>query len=499
MTVLRHCQLCYLVALSLLATLPIPACFAGLAVATYYVSSFGGNDQADGFSPQTAWRTLARVNAAAVQPGDKILFQCDNIWRGQLFAKSGAAGRSVTYGAYGSGAKPILQGSVAKDAPDAWVKAGNNLWKTLSPMVANQAFKAENIRPAVEPSTDHSLSVDVGNIIFDQGAVCGIKKWHREELRHNGDFWYDPANQQVWLYSDLPLGTQHHSIELALKKNIIEEGGCQYVTYDELQLRYGAAHGIGGGNTSHITVRRCDVSFIGGGHQFTRPDGQPVRYGNGIEFWGAAHHNLVEYCRLWEIYDAALTNQGRGSDSEEVDIAYRNNVIWNAEYSFEYWNGPARARTENIFFEHNTCVDAGYGWSHNQRPDRNGHHLMFYHNAAATCGVVVRNNIFCNTTESGLRMENDWCTGLKLDHNLWFQQSGPIFTFLHQNFTAEQVDAYRAASGLDIHSVIAKPEFCNAAQRDYRLASGSPGLNWTVDGRPCGAIAHRDETQINCQ
>jgi len=61
----------------------------------------------------------------------------------------------------------------------------------------------------------------------------------------------------------------------------------------------------------------------------------PLR--NGIEFWSNARDCLVEGCRLWEIYDAALTNQGNGTN-QQVNITYRDNVIWNSEYSFEYWN-----------------------------------------------------------------------------------------------------------------------------------------------------------------
>ena len=58
-------------------------------------------------------------------------------------------------------------------------------------------------------------------------------------------------------------------IELALRRHIIDQSNRGYVTYENLDLRYGAAHGIGGGRTHHITVRDCDISYIGGGHQFT--------------------------------------------------------------------------------------------------------------------------------------------------------------------------------------------------------------------------------------
>ena len=113
-------------------------------------------------------------------------------------------------------------------------------------------------------------------------------------------------------------------------------------------------------------IRDCDVAWIGGGHQFTGPDGKPIRFGNGIEFWENAYDNLVEGCRIWEIYDAALTNQGSQNNSQ-INITYRDNVIWNSEYSFEYWNRGPESTTRNIRFEHNTCVNAGLGWGHAQR------------------------------------------------------------------------------------------------------------------------------------
>ena len=184
------------------------------------------------------------------------------------------------------------------------------------------------------------------------------------------------------------------------------EGG--WVAYENLDLRYGAAHGIGGG------------------HQTTRPDGKPVRFGNGIEFWSGARDCLVEDCRLWEIYGAALTNQGDGTNIQE-NITYRRNVIWNSEYSFEFWNRGPASRTRNIVFEHNTCVDAGRGWGYRQRPDPNGRHLMFYDNSAVTTNVVIRYNTFCNSEDSLLRLHGrDWTAALSMDNNCWFQPRGPL-------------------------------------------------------------------------
>lgn len=318
------------------------------------------------------------------------------------------------------------------------------------------------------------LSVDVGNIIFDHGAKTGVKKWCVDDLKQDGDYYYDPQRWRVVLRSETNPATCYKSIELALRRHIIDQGNRGYVTYENLALRYGAAHGIGGGNTHHITVRNCDVSYIGGGHQLTRPDGRPVRFGNGIEFWSEARHCLVEGCRLWEIYDAALTNQGKGTNVQD-DIVYRNNVVWNCEYSFEYWNRDDDSRTRNIRFEQNTCVNAGQGWGHAQRPDRNGRHVMFYYNSAATETFVVRRNIFCNATESLLRLHGrDWTSALAMEENLWYQPDGPGLRWMEHDVPAEAMLDFLHQRHLGRSSLLADPRFVAPERHDYRLQAESP-------------------------
>ncbi len=408
-------------------------------------------------------------------PGDRVLFRRGQAWRGQLIPRSGNARGVVTYGAYGEGPKPVFLGSVPADRPTDWERVGEHLWATP---------------PAGSPN-DHAnaLSVDVGNIIFDHGKSSGVKRWSEADLHREGDYYDDPRTRQVRLRSDDNPATCHRSIELALRRHIIDQSGRGYVTYENLDLRYGAAHGVGGGNTHHITIRGCDLPFIGGGHQFTREDGTPVRFGNGIEFWSDARDCLVEDCRLWEIYDAALTNQGDGTNVQE-NITYRGNVIWNCEYSFEYWNRGPASRTRNIVFEHNTCVDAGAGWGHGQRPDPNGRHLMFYDNAAASTNVVIRHNIFCNATDSLIRLSGrDWTAALAMDHNCWYQPRGPVLLWGRQTVRAEEFAPFMHARGFDRHSLLADPKFLDAPQHDYRLAPDSPARALAGQGASAGALS----------
>ncbi|MDA3924452.1 MAG: right-handed parallel beta-helix repeat-containing protein [Kiritimatiellae bacterium] len=330
------------------------------------------------------------------------------------------------------------------------------------------------------------IPCDVGILIMDHGKAWGVKKWKLDQLTKPLDYWYDPAAFQLHVKMDKNPAQLYKSVELALKKHIVDENGCHDITYDGIAIRYGAAHGFGGSNTENITIRNCDISWIGGALQMMHARGFPVRYGNGIEFWNSAKNNLVENNRIWEIYDAALTNQGKGGGknvSDHVNITYRNNTIWNAEYSFEYWNRPETAITRNVIFEHNTCIDAGCGWAHNQRPDRNGGHLMFYKNAAKTENLVVRNNIFVNSTEVITRMENDWRSGLVMHNNLLFQSEKPIMRWLIKNYySKDDFKKYQEELKVDQNSMFAKPDFVNPDQGDYTLKPGSAGEKLATDG-----------------
>lgn len=433
---------------SLLAVIWLCCAVSQANALTYYIESNGGDDARDGLKPETSWQTLDRVNRAELSPGDRVLFRRGQVWRGQLLPKSGTSGAVITYGAYGAGPKPVLLGSVDVSKAEHWERVEDGLWATRFAGKSSSGAGKTNASP---------LSVDVGNIIFDEGKSVGFKKWSVGELRREGDYYYDPGLRQVSLRSKENPAKVHSRIELALRKHIIDQGGRSYVTYENLDLRYGAAHGIGGGGTHHITIRSCDLSFIGGGHQFTPADGKPVRFGNAIEFWSGARDSLVEECRIWEVYDAALTNQGDGTNVQE-NITYRGNIISNCEYSFEYWNRGEASQTRHIVFENNTCLDAGYGWGHTQRPDPNGRHLMFYDNSAVTTNVVVRSNVFSRATDSLLRLHGrDWTAALKMDYNRWYQPAGAWVLWGREAVEESHFLSFMRARHFDLHSTAGAP------------------------------------------
>ncbi len=324
----------------------------------------------------------------------------------------------------------------------------------------------------------HVPFVDVGNLILGDEAACGVKVFEESDLDREPEYWYDEERCLVKLRCEGNPATRWGRIEAALRAHIIDQSGAHHVTYRDLCLKYGGAHGIGGGSVHHITIRDCDFGYIGGGDQYGGAG--TVRFGNGIEFWGAAHDCLVEGCRLWEIYDAALTNQSLGEAVEQCDIVYRRNVVWNSEYSFEYWNRPAESLTRGIVFENNTCVNAGSGWSHAQRPDPSGRQICFYDSQAQVEGLTIRNNIFAGATKNAFYAPTwnaDQRKNLVLENNLWFQSEGEMIAFRDGRYPMADFARYLAESGLDKGSIAADPLLADVAGLDFTLGAGSPCID----------------------
>lgn len=84
--------------------------------ASFYVDATGGDDSNDGLTTATAWQTLSQVNASAFQPGDSIYLKRGETWAETLTPPSnGMAAYPITFGAYGSGARPVINGGDARN------------------------------------------------------------------------------------------------------------------------------------------------------------------------------------------------------------------------------------------------------------------------------------------------------------------------------------------------------------------------------------------------
>ena len=399
---------------------PVPA--PGAAV--YYLSPTG-DDANDGRSPATAWRTVQRLNRQkAIEPGSYVLFERGGLWRVTLDLPNrpadkpfdgydgGLRGRKgVTYSAYGEGSKPRLTASPFDGAdPARWRE-------TDVPGVWSCALGR----------------TDVGNVVFDGGAAHGVKilpVYHKNgtttaqytklpfrgyrDLTGDLHFYHDYSTNGIgrgtgllYLRSAANPGARFKSIEFGVRHNIVTSHGQGDVTYDNLCLLYGGAHGIHHGAAHNLLVKNCEFGWIGGGIQgeglFGRAWG--VRYGNAVETGGCDGYTVTN-CYVYQIYDAGLTHQadavsrfdGKERRVWQKRIRYVGNVIEKCNYSIEYFLSRCPEANPSgmvdFLIADNLMWDAGKGLCE-QRPDVNqdAHVKSWEHSNRAT-GYVIRNNVF---------------------------------------------------------------------------------------------------------
>jgi parallel beta-helix repeat protein len=108
--------------------------------ATYYVDSAKGDDNNDGATVTSPWKSLAKVNSFKFSPGDTIMLRRGSLWREQLnFPSSGSSKAQITIDAYGEGQLPIISGADLMSG-SSWSQAsssGSSIWQASVPAQPN--------------------------------------------------------------------------------------------------------------------------------------------------------------------------------------------------------------------------------------------------------------------------------------------------------------------------------------------------------------------------
>src|SRR3989344_1133778 len=72
---------------------------ASAAGTTFYIDATTGSDSNTGTSEASAWKTISRVEAQALAPGDQVLFKRGETWKEQLdITRNGTSASPITFG-----------------------------------------------------------------------------------------------------------------------------------------------------------------------------------------------------------------------------------------------------------------------------------------------------------------------------------------------------------------------------------------------------------------
>ncbi len=350
---------------------------------SWYVSP-NGDDKNDGKTPETAFKTLAKLNSTQMNKGDVVYFECGGLWRGSISARAG-----VTYTSYGEGAKPQFR-SYTENV------AGKDKWLPTDTPNVYEFYK--------------TIAPDVGTIVFNEGEAHGLKAFvqsgydatTKKEFKNykdlNKDLHFVHEKGKLYLRSDNGNPSDRYSsIELCINQHLVSiKSDINNVTVDNLCFKYGGAHGIGTGNCDGLTVTNCEFGWIGGSAQ-----NAGARWGNGIEIYGQATNYRVENCYFNQIYDAAVTFQfdstGTPGELKMENIFFINNVMEHCNYAIEYFlsNSDEGDKINNVNIENNIMWYGGEGLC-SQRPNKNqdAHIKSWPHDNPVTTNFIIKNNLF---------------------------------------------------------------------------------------------------------
>jgi len=315
---------------------------------TYYVSEKNGNDENNGRSPETAFKTINGLNAKLRFPkkGTSVLFERGGVYRGQVNMLQGCI-----YGSYGEGEKPVITTS-AKNYADP------SLWKeTDAPNVYELVDKVQNAGIIV---FDHKIS-DHGN--YD--ALYGKNRFYGKHISGYSNLGEDleffPTDDTVYLYSaNGNPGSRFTSIEIGPKVNVLAGSGTD-VTVDNLSIRYTGEHGLGVTYGKNLVVTNCEFAWIGGS-QMGSYINIPGSFGNAVQIYGSCDGYYVKNNWMYQIYDTAVTHQG--VDYTMNNIEYSGNLMEYVHWGIECWITKQNKdpETNNYIAKHNVMRNGGYGW-----------------------------------------------------------------------------------------------------------------------------------------
>jgi hypothetical protein len=331
---------------------------------TYYFdptasASTGAGTQANPF------RTQAEISAGvAIGPDNALLFRRGTVWRPGLRTNSGNSDfwlippdflsrNNVTLGAYGTGAKPVIDGSITLGG---WTAVGghSNLYQCSIPGLSAQWHRPGNIwQNDAAPyfvrwqgSVAATMAV-VGSRPFAQFCDFGASVWY---IRTPDNPNTTPVSASYWRWL-------LHNEQNAVKRTGVR---MENLAVQGFSSNPWILYGMEG-----MVIAGCEGRFIGG---LFRPD-QDFYEGNWIDIREGNDGMVIEECVIEDIFDAGISPQfasqwgAPGGWTTLTNVTIRNNIIRRCGLAGveNVIQQPTGDRIDGVYIEGNTFEECGKG------------------------------------------------------------------------------------------------------------------------------------------
>ena len=487
--------------------------------AVYYVDGTSGSDSADGLSPATAWRTVAKVQTAlfalsgAAHPpaGSAVLFRRGCAYTGNLNVYGDTAG--LTIGAWGTGARPQITWA-SGNANDAAQVIGVAAQSSIG---LKHGFTVRNLR-IIGRGTSYQTAEGVGglwcdNILYENLEISdcggnGITVWMSDDQGITATPWptYKGATATVrncivhdccaWTDGG-GLGQNGSGIDGGWGSGLLIERCTVY----DCGRNGGTSHAIYVDDCPGAVLRNnwcyctklesgnCGIVVHGNVATLTISDNLVDGYNNGINVTGG--YATVETMTAITITRNVLRNLGAWRTSPQgtgitadgvVGLTITNNLIYGGRGDGIALN-PRQDASETLLANasvlHNTIVIPDQGAA------RYGSCITLGANATSYGPIAIKGNILANASTSA----NGMClivpqalqdmSQIDLDGNL-YRRTGAPGSVVQRYTTIDTLASLQAATGKEAHGRSGDPLFVSSA--DYRVHTGSPALSGIATG-----------------
>lgn len=368
--------------------------------APHYIDSISGDDSNSGGSPDSAWKTLTKVNATTFHPGDRILFKSGGSWTGQLWPKgSGTSEHPIVIDKYDGDALPVING--AGLAEDAVLLKNQEYWEIRNLEITNKgATRAlrRGVHVVAENSGDlhhiylQNLTVHNVNGAFeekvnggiDYSAIGDTRLSRFIDLRIEGNHIYHVDRSGIFGWSTHWTRSKWYpSLGVVIRNNVLDDiggDGIVNVATDGALVEYNVV--------SHASQRSQD-------------------YNVGIWPW-SADNTIIQYN---EVYGTSGQHDAEGFDSD-----------WNSR---------------------NTIIQ--YNYSH----DNDGGFLLICNegsqspkDSAGNVGTIVRYNVSWNDHHRGIKLSGPVKNTLIYNNTIYVGKGEHSDVVLHTDWTGWATDTY---------------------------------------------------------
>lgn len=491
--------------------------------ATYYVAT-NGNDGNSGTSVTQPFRTIQR-GMNVVVPGDTVLVR-GGTYREQVEAiRGGTADKPVTVSAY-PGEIPVIKGS---DVVTGWVRDSTVVWKKTGwPHNSQQVFMDFNARPKKSlqqigmPSryyTSWEYPTPVGT------GRAGMTA---------GSFYYDPASSTLYVRLADGSDPNRRVMEASVRRRLFimhqPHIHLKGFRFRHSSLSAFAQQGAAVELSAHSSIENCDIQYVDfaglsmgylqdGAHAhncvISNNGNSGINAAGSTNFWLTSvtlkHNNSRNFNVNWHAGGFKGAAKAHGT-IENSEIANNNGAgIW-----FDYANGGGTIVIRNNYVHDNGPSEGAIffevsnnGLIYNNVVANNrkrgiylsaANHTRVYNNTiygtSERAGIEVggmprgsatltNNNIQNNIVSHGssaydlyiVPANGTTIAGNASDYNDFFRPAGAVS--LRYSSTYQNLAGWRAATGMDTHSLSANPGFTapGASASGYAVTSGSPVID----------------------